>query len=649
MRIGVFICHCGTNIAGTVDVVKVAESALRLPNVVYATDIKHACAENGQRAIQNAIREKGLTRVVVAACTPLLHERTFRRAVEKAGLNPFLLEIANIREQCSWVHLEREEATNKAIELVRMAVAKASLDEALSPFEMPMIKRALVVGGGIAGIQAAIDIALAGYEVTIVEKLPSIGGRMALLDKTFPTLDCAACILTPRMVEVLEDNRITLHTYSEVESVSGYVGNFEVKIKKKARSVDLEKCTGCGLCQAKCPVKPPADEYVSLSERKAIYIPFPQATPNVPVIDRQFCLYFTEGKCRVCEKICPFEAVNFSQMDEVITEKFGVIIVATGFSLFDHTIYGEYGYGKYPNIITGLDFERLLNSAGPTGGEILRPSDREKPKSVVFVQCVGSRDPVKGMPYCSKVCCMYTAKHALLLKERDPEAQAYIFYIDIRAAGKNYEEFVDRAREEFGVQYIRGRVSKIYQKGKKLMVNGADTLLGRQVEVEADLVVLASAAVPTPGAADLARKIGVASDSYGFFIEAHPKLRPVEALTEGIFVAGSCQAPRDIPDTVAAASAVSAKACGFFSKDYLTTEPVVAIIDPVRCTGCLACMVVCPFEAINARELKGALIAEVNPVVCKGCGLCVSTCYPSAAQLKGFSDEQILKEVEALL
>ncbi|HEX7511920.1 MAG TPA: CoB--CoM heterodisulfide reductase iron-sulfur subunit A family protein, partial [Candidatus Methylomirabilis sp.] len=539
-RIGVFVCWCGSNIAKTVDVEQVAAEAGKVPGVVHSADYKYMCSQPGQALLRDAIAAHRLDRVVVAACSPRLHEATFRTCIAAAGLNPFMAEIANIREHCSWVHGDRAVATPKALDLTRMAVARVRRSEPLIQTEIPLTKRALVVGGGIAGIQAALDIADAGYQVTLVERSPSIGGRMAQYDKTFPTLDCAACILTPKMVECASNPNIRIVTHAEVESVSGYVGNFEVTIRRRARSVDLEKCTGCGVCYEKCPVKVPSEFDGGLGTRKAIYVPFPQAVPNVPVIDREHCTYYLRGKCKLCEKFCSIGAVRFDETDEVSTEKVGAIVAATGFDVWDHAQAAEYGGREHPDVISGLQFERLANASGPTAGKILRPSDHTEPKTVVFVACVGSRDPAHAHPYCSKVCCMYTAKHALLLKEKVPDAKAYIFYMDIRANGKGYEEFVQRVVERYDATYVRGRVSRIYPLDGHLVVQGADTLLGKQVEVHADMVVLATAMEPRADAKEFARRLGLSTDQDNWFTEAHPKLRPMEVLTSGIYLAGAC-------------------------------------------------------------------------------------------------------------
>ncbi len=662
-RIGVFICHCGTNIAGTVNIPEVLEAARKMPQVTFVDDNKYSCSEPGQASIREAIIENRLNRVVIGCCSPRMHENTFRRTVASAGLNPYLLEIANLREHCSWVHSEdKSSATTKAIELIRMAVGKVSRHVPLFPKQIGLTKRALVIGGGIAGIQAALDIANSGYEVTLVEREPSIGGRMAQLDKTFPTLDCSACILTPKMVDLAQHPKVTLLTYAEVKEVRGFVGNFEVDILQKAKKVDHTKCTGCGTCWQKCPEKLPSEFDSGLGKRTAIYIPFAQAVPPKPVIDTEHCRYIKylqweeggeEGKkppqCRICERLCPTQAIDWEQQDQIITEKFGAIVVATGYQTFDPTIYQEYGGGRYPDVITGLQLERMMNASGPTGGEVVRPSDGAHPKTVVFISCVGSRDEHKGRSYCSKVCCMYMAKHAIMLKEHDPEIQCYIFYIDIRAVGKDFDEFTRRAQEEYSALYLRGRVSKIYPEGKKLVVCGEDSLIGRAVEIRADLVVLATGMVPNEGAAELARTLNISYNADHFFIEAHLKLRPVETYIDGVFVAGACVGPRDIPECVAQGSATASKVAALFSQDTLITDPMIATADPMRCTGCLLCAEVCPFSAIDSQLTRdGRTIAVVNESLCKGCGLCVATCRCGAANLRGFTQQQLLAEVTAL-
>ncbi len=656
-RVGVFICHCGTNIAGVVDCASVAEKAKDYPGVVYSIDYKYMCSEPGQEMIKKAVKDHKLDRVVVASCSPRMHETTFRRCLENAGLNPYYVEMANIREHCSWVHAnDKEGATEKASDLVKMAVAKAIKNKPLQKATIPVTDRALVIGGGIAGIQAAIDLANAGHVVDIVEREPSIGGKMAQIDKTFPTLDCSACILTPKMVEASSHPNINLLTYCEVEKVDGFVGNFDVTIKQKARSVKLDICTGCGVCMEKCPSKVDSEFELGMSKRRAIYTPFPQAIPNKPVIDRENCTYFNNGKCGICSKVCAAGAIDYTQQDELIVRRYGAIIVATGFELFDYSVYGEYGYGKYPDVITGLQFERLINASGPTMGKIKRPSDGKIPKNVVFIKCVGSRDEAKGKSYCSKACCMYTSKHATLVSEKIEDSNVYVFYMDVRTAGKGYDEFYNRTREQYDAQYIRGRVSKIYKKGDKLMVRGEDTLLGMPVEIEADMVVLATAMVAQPDASKLAQKVGIGHDKDSFFTEAHPKLAPVETHTQGVFLAGACQGPKDIPESVAQASAAAAKACALLSKTEMLTEPIISEVNEMMCAGCGACVPICPYKAIELKTITERVhgktverkVASVNSGLCQGCGACTVACRSASLNLKHFTDEQILAEVNAL-
>jgi heterodisulfide reductase subunit A len=662
-KIGVFVCHCGENISATVDCAKVAEVAGNYEGVTFSVEYKYMCSDPGQSIIKSAIAEKGLTGVVVAACSPRMYEPTFRKACAEAGLNPYMCEMANLREHCSWVHEKGEATTDKAIDLVRILVEKVKYNQSLNAIKVPVTKTALVIGGGIAGIQTSLDIANAGHRVIMVEKEPSIGGHMSQLSETFPTLDCSQCILTPRMVEVAQHPNITLYTYAELEGLEGFIGNFKARIRRKSKSLDEKLCTGCGLCITKCPVKKiPSEFNEGLGKRTAIYVPFPQAVPNKPVIDRINCTYYTKGKCRVCEKVCPTQAIRFDQEDQIVEAEVGAIILATGFMVKQTDFFPEYGYGKYPDVITGLQFERLASASGPTLGEIRRPSDGKIPEKIVFIACAGSRDPAKGIPYCSKICCMYIAKHAMLYQHKVHGGKSYVFYMDIRAGGKMYEEFVRRAIEDDGVNYIRGRVSRIYEKNGKLIVNGADTLLGAMpVEIDADMVVLATAGIANKGSEELAQKLHVSYDAYHFFAEAHPKLKPVETNTAGIFLAGACQAPRDIPESVAMASGAAAKVAGLFSQDELTREPLIAVVNrqapPVysSCVGCFLCVSACPYQAIEKEEIKNRngevikTVAKVNPGLCQGCGTCVAFCRTKSIDIQGYTHEQMYSEVMALL
>lgn len=659
-KIGVFVCWCGSNIAATVDVEAVSQALSKEPGVVFSTNYQYMCSQTGQDLIQEKVRELGLSGVVVCSCSPRMHENTFRKTCEKAGLNPYMVEIANIREQCSWIHKDKAEATKKAIILGRAAIAKVMLNAPLQAGTSPVKKRALVIGGGIAGIQTALDIADAGFEVDIVEKKPTIGGKMTQIDKTFPTLDCAACILTPKMVDCAQNEKIHIYAYSEVAAVKGFVGNFKVTIRKKARFVDTTKCTGCGLCTEKCPQKKVPNEFnLGLDTRRAIYIPFAQAVPKVATIDPDYCNMLQKGKCGVCARVCSAGAIDYTQKDELIEEEYGAIVAATGFNPIDLGQFNEFAYAQSPDVVSSLEFERLMNAAGPTGGTLLRPSDGKHPHTIVFVQCVGSRcdGAQKGKPYCSKICCMYTAKHAMLCREKYPDTEVYVFYIDVRTPGKNFDEFYRRAVEEYGVHYIKGMVGKVIPQNGVLKVQASDLLDNRQLHIDADMVVLAAAIEPDKSARSLATMLTASMDTNDFFTEAHPKLRPVESPTAGIFLSGACQGPKDIPETVAQAGAAAAKVIGLLSKSQLLCNPCTAQPDELMCNGCSSCEKVCPYGAITYinKEFRGPnrttvlrRVAQVNPAVCQGCGACTVACMSGAMDLKGFSNRQIMAEVDAI-
>lgn len=660
-RIGVFVCWCGSNIAATVDVARVSDVLAHEPGVVFSANYQYMCSQAGQELIKNAVKEHNLSGIVVCSCSPRMHEATFRKTAASAGINSYMVEIANIREQCSWVHKDKLTGTEKAIVLGRAAIAKVALNAPLVPGKTPVTKRALVIGGGIAGIQTALDIADAGFEVDIVEKKPTIGGKMAQLDKTFPTLDCAACILTPKMVDVAQNDKIRIFSYSEVCQVDGFVGNFNVKIKKHARFVDETKCTGCGLCTEKCPQKGVPNEFnLNMDKRRAIYIPFAQAIPKVAVIDPEHCNMLKSGKCGVCSKICAAGAIDYKQQDEIIEESYGAIVAATGFNPISLDKFDEFAYSQSKDVVTSLEFERLMNAAGPTGGVLLRPSDGKHPHTIVFVQCVGSRcsaDAEKGKEYCSKICCMYTAKHAMLTREKYPDTEVYVFYIDVRTPGKNFDEFYRRAVEQYGVHYIKGMVGKVMPEGDKLTVQASDLLDNKQLHISADMVVLAAAIEPDKSARSLATMLTASMDTNDFFTEAHPKLRPVESPTAGVFLSGACQGPKDIPETVAQAGAAASKVIGLLCKDELVGNPCVAHSDENMCTGCSLCERVCPYGAITYlnkefkqpdRSIKIRRIASVNEAVCQGCGACTVACPSGAMDLKGFSVQQIMAEVDAV-
>ena len=646
-RIGVFVCHCGVNIAGVVDVEKVAKTLTDYPGVAFSTNYIYVCSDPGQQMIIDTIKEKKLDGIIVAACSPTLHEKTFQEAARLAGLNPYQIEIANIREQDSWVHVDKDKATKKAVKIIKAHVEKAVRNESLEPIKVEVHRRALVIGGGISGIQAALDIADHGYEVLLVEKNPSIGGKMIQLSETFPTLDCSQCIMTPKMVEASRHPRIKLLTYHEVESVSGFVGNFKVRIKKKPRYVDAVLCNLCAECEKVCPQIVPDEFNMGLSFRKAIYMPFPQAVPGTYTLDAVHCLGLIPVRGGKCKDVCEKKAISYEMQETIFEEEVGAIVVATGYDLYSMQALGEYGGEKIPDVINGLEFERILSASGPTAGIIRRPSDGKVPKSVVFVQCSGSRDTEKHNPYCSKICCMYTAKHAMLYKHRVPDGQAIVFYIDVRTGGKAFDEFYQRTIEEDKVLYIRGKVSKIFKDGDKVVVWGVDTLTGKKVEVEADMVVLAMAMVKAEGVGDLLRKLKIQTDIHGWLAEAHPKLRPVESLNAGFYLAGCAHGPKDIPEAVAQASAAAAKVGDLFAQKELSHEPTVVPVDEDKCSGCAICITMCPYQARTLDTERGVVV--VNEILCEGCGACAAACPSGAAQQRNQTDDQIFSMVTAMM
>ena len=651
-KVGVYVCECGINISATVDIAKTVEHARSLPDVAVSRYYKYMCSDPGQALIKKDIKELGLTHVVVASCSPRMHEPTFRAVVEEAGLNPYCFEMANIREHCSWVHMhEKAKATEKAKDLVKMAVAKARLLQPLAKKEVPVTPSALVIGGGIAGIQTALEIAESGFKTYLVEKSPSVGGRMSQLDKTFPTLDCSACILTPKMVDVARHPNIELLTYSEVTNIDGYVGNFEVTVKRKARYVDMEKCVGCGLCAEACRLHGRVNDGFNenLGKRSAIYVPFPQAVPLKYTIDPNYCIFLKTGKCGdspPCKDACVANAIDHAQEDELIELDVGTIVVATGFDLFDPTQAPEYGYEKFKNVITGLEFERLVSASGPSEGHI--EINGKEPKEVVLVQCVGSRDR-EGNEYCSRVCCMYTAKHAHLVREKIPGANVTVYYTDVRAFGKGFEEFYNRVKDE-GVNYWRRELDdpiEVMEKDDKIIVKAEG-----HPDIEADLVVLATAIVQRKDIDDLSKVLKISKGSDGFFLELHPKLKPMDTATRGIFLAGCSQGPKDIPDTVAQASGAAAKAAIPLSQGKIDLDPLTSDVIDENCDGCAYCIDPCPYSALTLIEyMKNGAIkktVEANEALCQGCGVCQATCPKQGIVVRGFTQKQLSAIVDAL-
>jgi heterodisulfide reductase subunit A2 len=644
-KIGVYICHCGTNIAATVDCNELVQFSGTLPGVKVARDYRYLCSDPGQDLIKKDIRELSIGRVVIAACSPRMHEMTFRNVISSEGLNPYFLNIANIREQCSWVHKDREQATQKAKQILRAAVARVLRQEALTPRKVEIKPSVMVVGAGIAGIQAALTAAKEGMKVVLVERSPFIGGHMAQLDKTFPTLDCASCIFTPKTVEVARNQSIELFVCSEVVDVKGHVGNFTATIRKNPTFVDNNRCTGCGECIEACVLKKgvPSEFEEGLARRRAIYIPFPQAVPLKAVVDRENCLLLSKGKCKkACMDACKAGAIDFEQKEELIEREAGAIILATGYDLFDPYRLPQYGYGVYENVITNLQFERMASPSGPNRGEVLL-KDGTVPKKIAFLHCIGSRDENANV-YCSRVCCMASMKQAHLAKEKTG-AEIYEFYIDINAFGKGYQEFYKRVREE-GIYFIRGKGSEIFKKDGQLIVAAEDTLMGTPLEIPVDMVVLGTGLNARKDAGEVAQIFGISQSADRFFMEAHPKLRPVSTNVDGIFLAGCCQGPKDIPDTVAQGSAAAAEVISLSSQGEIEVEPITTSIDPDLCAGCKLCIEICPYSAIDFLETKG--ISAVNGALCKGCGACAAICPSKAARQNHFTQDQVLAEVEGL-
>ncbi len=651
-RVGVYVCHCGHNIAGTVDVEAVAEWAGALPNVAVSRDYKFMCSSLGQELIEEDIKEHKLTRIVVASCSPHMHEPTFRAACARAGMNPYLMEMANIREHASWVHThDPDAATAKSKAIVAGSIRRALELEPLEPLEAPINDTTLVVGGGIAGINTALEIASAGHKVVLVEREPSIGGHMAQLDKTFPTLDCSACILTPKMFDVGNHPNIELLTYSEVEQVDGYVGNFTVTVRQKARKINTELCTGCGDCWSRCPAKVVDDVFeAGLGYRTAVYRPFPQAVPKYPVIDVENCIYFQKGTCKACEKFCPTGAINFEEEDEVIAVSVGNIVLATGYDVFDPRRIPQYGYGRLANVFTSMEFERMVNASGPTNGKVVLRDGVTMPESVAIIHCVGSRDD-RYNSHCSATCCMAALKFAHLVKEKT-EAQVYNFYIDMRASFKDYEEFYHRVLDE-GAHMIRGRVAEVTDAARKageegkLIIQVEDTLIGQQRRIPVDMVLLMAGMEPREDAVEVAHRFGIGCSAAGFFTERHPKLDPIATMTEGVFIAGACQGPKDIPESVGQGAAAAARVLSLIGQGKVEIEPVRASIDESRCSGCRICNDLCPYSAIDFIEDLG--VSRVNPALCKGCGTCVAACPSQVINGQHFTYGAIMAQIEGVL
>ncbi len=637
-RVGIFVCECGGNIGDVVDVKAVIEAVKTWEGVVVAKYNKYLCSRPAQDIIINAITKKNLDRVVVASCTPRMHLPTFQSVLERAGLNPYMLEFVNIREQASWVHGPKAsaEATKKALTLIRGGYERSLELEPLESISEKSSREILIIGGGIAGITAALELGYLGHKVYVVEKRSSVGGNMAKLTKVFPTLDCAQCILTPRMAEIGRNPNVNLLTYAEVQDVSGRPGNYTVKIFMKPRGVDTEKCRSCGVCAKVCPVTA-IDEYnEGLSERKAAYIEFPQAVPSTYTIDFDACT-----KCGKCEQMCPAKAVNLEDKGKIVTRNVGAIIMATGYQLYDANMLQNYGYGIYKDVITMMDLERLTSASGPTEGFIRRADGSDVGKMAIIL-CAGSRDK-NYIPYCSRICCMYSLKQAFVLKKM-LGIDVCIYYTDIRATGKGYEELYWRD-EEAGVVFIRGKVAEIWKKNDKLVVLVEDTLMGEVREDEFDLIALATPMVPPSELKELAGKMKLSLGEDGFIQEKHPKLDPVDSLVTGVFACGCAISPKDVRDTVSDALGAAAKASLFLKGEYITTSPEKAFVIEDLCNGSGLCVPVCPVNAIVMKKGK----AKINPFICIGCGACIPVCPKEAIDFKNSTNRQIISNLRGVL
>jgi heterodisulfide reductase subunit A len=638
-KIGIFVCECGGNIGDVVDVKAVLETVKNWDGVLVAKYNKYLCSRPAQEIIIDDIKKKDLDRVVVASCTPRMHLPTFQSVLERAGLNPYMLEFVNIREQDSWVHGPKAsaEATKKAISLIKGGYERSKELEPLDSISEKSSREILIVGGGIAGITAALELGYLGFKTRIVERKPSIGGNMAKLTKVFPTLDCAQCILTPRMAEVGRNPNVNLLTYSEVQEVTGRPGNYTVKVFMKPRGVDTEKCRSCGVCAKVCPVTVPDEYNEGLAQRKAAYVEFPQAVPSAYTIDFKACT-----KCGKCEQLCPAKAISLEDKGKAIELNVGALIMATGYELYDANNLKNFGYGVYKDVITMMDLERLISASGPTQGAV-KKADGSDVRKMALILCAGSRDK-NYIPWCSRICCMYSLKQAFVLKKM-LGIDVTIYYTDIRATGKGYEELYWRD-EEAGVVFVRGKVSEIWRNDNgKLVCLAEDTLMGEVKEEEFDLVALATAMVPPSGLKELAERMKLSLGEEGFVQEKHPKLDPVDSLVTGVFACGCAISPKDVRDTVSDALGAAAKASLFLKGEYITTSPEKAFVIADLCDGCTQCVPVCPVNAIAMEGQK----AVVNPFVCMGCGACIPVCPREAIDFKNSTNRQIIANLKGLL
>jgi len=636
LKIGVFVCECGGNIGDVVDVKRTVEELG--PDVHYIKQDRYLCSSPSVTSIRDVVVRENLDRVVLACCTPKMHRETFKFNLEEAGLNPAFLEMVNIREQCSWVHKDDPEgATIKAMDLIKGAIERSRNSVKLESKEMDVVPEALIIGAGVAGITSSLRLSEYGMKVHLVEKNPSIGGHMIQFPKVFPTLDCSQCILTPKMASVNQSRNINLYSYSEVSEVSGVPGDFNVKVKVKSRGVDPEKCIGCGSCSRVCPTDVPSEYDEGLGNRKAAYLPFPQSVPSIYTIDFDHCI-----RCGKCVNTCPADAIDLDDKGSEIDLNVGAIILATGYELYDIGSLANYGYGKYPNVVTSLEMERILDVNGPTGSQLVVPGTEHEVKSVAFVLCAGSRDTEVGKPYCSQVCCLYSLKQAQLLRDRG--VQVWIHYIDIRSPGRRYEEFY-RTTQDKGAMFVKGKVTEIVPKGKQVLVRGEDMMINRMLENSVDLVVLAPPIVTSEDTLKLAEMLRVPVDEDQFILERHPKLDPMSTKRDGIFAAGMVMGPKDVQSTTAEAEGAAMKVVNFLSSNRVIEPNKVYLSKPDECTSCGKCVEICPEGAITLVDGK----PSVNEITCTGCGACIPSCPVEALDQHGLTDEQLKSQIHGIL
>jgi heterodisulfide reductase subunit A1 len=675
-KAAVFICHCSGNISEHIDI-NFIKNALKAEGV-SVFDYEYLCSSEGQALIKNKITERHLDRIVIGSCTPSKHSTLFKRYIQEAGLNRSMLEIANLREHCAWVHPDKTEATEKALTLLRGKIKRLEKLEPLEEIKVDITPQVLVIGGGIAGITAAVNLADTGISTYLVEKDSSIGGNMAKIGKVFSpdklAEECSMCSLSPLMNEVAANPKITLLTWTEVERLSGSAGNFTVRLKKKPRYVN-DKCTGCGRCSRVCPILVKNEFNCGYLDKKAISLRFSQSVPKVYCIDSNSCLQLKGENCGKCADVCKSGAIDFSQKEEIIELNVGAVIAATGFGEYDPSQKPQYGYGVFENVMTQMELARMLGINGPTKGLLLRPSDIIKacdivgsmtgtcsgsnpqnsdstylsdvwtPKKIVMIQCVGSRDEKEGgNRYCSRYCCMAALKHSSLIRKKYPDSEITICYVDLRALGF-YENYY-RAVQDLGVKFVRGRPAEVIEKpDKSLIVRIEDTLNQEIKELPADIIVLSTAMVPSEGTRKIASILNVSQDENGFIKERHSKLKPVDSSIDGIFVCGTAQSPKDVTDTIAQAGLAAVRARAFITDSPKALPNEIPTFNRLLCTSCGECLK-CPFEALTSKE-SGRIV--IDPLICMGCGYCTELCQNGAIQIAGFTKTQLKAEIEGVL